>query len=418
MAHSTAPVLQSMSRRFRSHWRGIAVVFALALILGSIALTMLNTQSWQADLKYQAAVAEADRLDPGWRLDDILAAREKMPDQENSALRVHEIADKLPGAWAGIKLYDRSFSYEGETPEVRLSKERIDALRATLEEAEHVVPDARVLADYPRGQLDGVRPRIVRHEQVGSLNSFVDLSFPYGAEVQRVIFLLWLDAELRIDSGEIETAILDIRAIANTGRSIGDYPGISAQVSRAGAFQKGIPCLETALAQGQAASTSLATLQSILEDEARQPARMIALRGERAIHQDTLEQIHSGKLARSAIPSFSDYPFWERAFTNRINIRENQATVLRIHNEATEIGRLPEWEQIAAMKATNESWRTKAIQWGFLERTPAPHGKTDVRLADRAADVAQHQRGSPSHRRRRACRRAISHRSRPMARVA
>ncbi len=48
-------------------------------------------------------------------------------------------------------------------------------------------------------------------------------------------------------------------------------------MSRAGGFSRAIPCLETALAQGQAASTSLAALQSLMEDEARQPSRMIAV---------------------------------------------------------------------------------------------------------------------------------------------
>src|SRR5262249_46096470 len=59
--------------------------------------------------------------------------------------------------------------------------------------------------------------------------------------------------------------------------------GLSAQMSRAGAIWRAIPCLETALAQGQTDSSSLAALQSLLEDEARHPVRMIALRGERAI---------------------------------------------------------------------------------------------------------------------------------------
>ena len=144
MVQVTAPV-RSMGQRFRTHWRGILVVCALLLILGSLALTMLNNQSWQADRRYEAAVAEADRLDPGWRLDQILASREKLPDDANSALRVRAIAEQLPGGWPGAKLYDQSFCSEGPAPEVRLSKERIEQLQNALESAADMVREARRL---------------------------------------------------------------------------------------------------------------------------------------------------------------------------------------------------------------------------------------------------------------------------------
>ncbi len=128
MALQSAPN-RTIARRLRIHWRGTFVASVLVLILGSIAFSIHCYQSWQADREYAAAAAEADRLDPGWRLDEILAQREKLPDSENSSLRVREIAEKLPGGWPGIKHYDPSFAFEGETPEVRLGRERIEQLR-------------------------------------------------------------------------------------------------------------------------------------------------------------------------------------------------------------------------------------------------------------------------------------------------
>jgi hypothetical protein len=366
MAQLTAPV-RSMGQRIRSHWRGIVVACGLVLVLGSLAVTMLNNQSSLAERRYAAAAAEADRLDPGWRLDDILAGREKLPDRENSALVVRDIAGELPGGWPGIKLYDRSFSFLGETPEVRLNKGRVEQLRDVFEAAADVVPQARRLSEIPRGQLDGMRPQVERLEQVAP-NTYVDASFPYAKDLARVIFLLWVDARLRIEDGDIDAAILDLRAMVNAGRSVGDYPGLSAQMSRFGGIWKAIPCLETALAQGQAGTTSLEALQSLLENEAQQPARTIAMRGERAIIDDLFQQIHAGKLGVSAIPSFSDYPFWLKPFSNRINVRVNQANILHHHTRVAEAGRLPEAEQVGAMKALNDEWVAEAKQWGFLER--------------------------------------------------
>ena len=368
MAQLAAPA-RSIGRRLRAHWRGIAVGSALVVILGVIALSALVNQIQQADLGYAAAAAEADRLDPRWRLDDILAAREKVPDSENSVLKLREIAGKLPGGWPGIKHYDQSFSVEGETPEVRLSQERIEQLQSVFSEVEDVVAEARLLSDYPRGQLDGERPKVERLEQVGGMNVLIDANFPYGGDVHRSCLpAMGRRAKLRIEAGDLETAIVDFRAMVNAGRSIGDYPGLSAQMSRAGGAWRAIPSLETALAQGQATSTSLAALQALFEDEATKPSRMIAIRGERAIVDDLFQQINAGKLSRSAIPSYSDYPFWVKALSNPINLRENQATLLRLHTRQVEAAHLPEPEQIAAMKARNDEWVARAIEWGFLER--------------------------------------------------
>jgi hypothetical protein len=94
---------------------------------------------------------------------------------------------------------------------------------------------------------------------------------------------------------------------------------------------------------------------------------MIALRGERAITHDLVEQIHAGKAGFREIPEFSGFPFVFRSFSNRINLRENQAAVLRFQTRAVEVGRLPEPEQIDAMEVLNDEWRKQAIEWGFLE---------------------------------------------------
>src|SRR5262245_36811661 len=53
-------------------------------------------QHYRASVTLAEAVAEADRLDPGWRLDDLLARRAAVPDERNAALRVLAITARLP----------------------------------------------------------------------------------------------------------------------------------------------------------------------------------------------------------------------------------------------------------------------------------------------------------------------------------
>ena len=51
------------------------------------------------DRRLADAIAAADRDDPNWRLDDLMAHREPVPDAENSALIVAEALALLPENW-------------------------------------------------------------------------------------------------------------------------------------------------------------------------------------------------------------------------------------------------------------------------------------------------------------------------------
>ena len=77
-----------------------------SLIIGVAAVLLLT--AWAAVFSYlrsraerdvRDAVAETDRLDPNWTLDEIEAKRLKLPDVQNSALRVREVKKLLPQKW-------------------------------------------------------------------------------------------------------------------------------------------------------------------------------------------------------------------------------------------------------------------------------------------------------------------------------
>src|SRR5260370_25662030 len=53
---------------------------------------------WYQDRELQAAIAEADRLDPGWRLADLEAARAEIPDEEKAALQVLAAKKLVPAS--------------------------------------------------------------------------------------------------------------------------------------------------------------------------------------------------------------------------------------------------------------------------------------------------------------------------------
>src|SRR5258708_6284876 len=64
---------------------------AVALVVGGYFYS-----SYEAEKRLQAAIAAVDRDDPSWRLEDLEAHREAIPDGKNSALIVMA-AQLLPG---------------------------------------------------------------------------------------------------------------------------------------------------------------------------------------------------------------------------------------------------------------------------------------------------------------------------------
>src|SRR5207245_2170060 len=77
--------------------------FALAGLLGVLFAGLLigwyfYTNSL-SDKELQDAIAEADRLDPGWRLEELEAKRAVIPDAENSAERIVALRMLVPKSW-------------------------------------------------------------------------------------------------------------------------------------------------------------------------------------------------------------------------------------------------------------------------------------------------------------------------------
>ena len=200
-------------------------------LIGMPALVLLLTAaivgvslSRQVDSRLAKAIAEADRDDPRWRIDDILSHRAKVPDSENSALVVACVIEQMPPQWPSapwsppgrprlpdppsLKVYEQVLA---QPAGVRLREDFAANLRATLAERAEAVKIARTLVDYPRG----------RHE-ITLGPSVLDTPLPDTQATRSVARLLQMDAILRAHDGDLDSALESCLAILNTGRSIGD----------------------------------------------------------------------------------------------------------------------------------------------------------------------------------------------------
>ena len=173
----------SVVRPSRRRWPwllGVPVLFVLA-----VALLMWGYSRRMSKGRLADAIAAADRDDPNWRLDDLMAHREPVPDAENSALIVAKVLSLLPDYWpsgpkpqSGVvgpplpplnKAYDRMTATARQRPAGRRDG-RVAARRAEMRD--EAVQMARTIADLSRGRHElKIGPYRRRHPAAGDASS-------------------------------------------------------------------------------------------------------------------------------------------------------------------------------------------------------------------------------------------------------
>jgi ABC-type transport system involved in multi-copper enzyme maturation permease subunit len=346
----------------------------------------------------QQAIADADRLDPGWRLEELEAKREVIPDEENSALLVKQVTESLsPIFWQ-----NESYAlFEDLAPEKQLNDQQITLLKEQLRRVEPAVLAARRLAAMSKG-------RYSPHSTDGGFSALV-------AEIQdyprTATNLLKHDVLLRAQNNDADGALDSCRAILNAGRSIGDEPSLTAMMVRHGIHLVALRSIERSLAQGQPARAGLEPLQRLLEDEQAQPLLLIGLRGERAWLDRLMEKLREGR------PDFSQWmgrpkPDYDVLLSASIN--SCRASLLDYNTEVVEAAKLPADKRAAEFSRIESSLpnqsmavRQMAPAWGRIqesfravdallrcaivalavERYRVRHGHWPESLADLTADL-------------------------------
>lgn len=340
--------------------------YVVAVLLLAVGVTggLLAFVYWIGQQSLQAAMDEADRLDPGWRLDDLEAAREQVPDAENAALQVLRTTALLPKGWMTSPpgkrdaLPERLFRVPDAT---RLDDEQAKELRAELAKVGDALDAARKVAAMPRGRY----PLNWSADAVGTL-------VPHLERLRDVARLLQLDVMLRVHDGDRQGADESFRALVNAARSVGDEPLSVSQLRLAAAEREAYGMLERWLAQEELPPATLAALQKLLEPE--QPSHLIAARSERAICHQFLMVTRAGKLDRA------NYGMRSNGFGAPVDrlvdarqARAGHAPLLRHLTELVEIAKLPPDRQFDRLKAIQEPDVTLPVLLTGLRRGGSPN---------------------------------------------
>jgi hypothetical protein len=344
---------------------GLVVLGVLVLVCG----LMLHHQRRTTD-RLRLAVEELDRKDPGWRLEEIEAARRDVPDEENGALIVEAMPRLLPKDWPSSTTED----IFRVPPAKRLSAADFARLEAELKALEPALEAARRLAWFPDGRF----PLVYARNPIGTL-------LPHLQEVRRTTELLALDALRHAQAGHGMEAMHSCRAAFHSARTLGDEPFLTSQMVRITCVSMACEAAECTLAQGEPDPKELDELRRLLKQEENHPGLTLALRGDRALIHRGFEVLESGELSWSAMnrefnvkESFQDrYLPWIAVN----DIRTKHPHFLSLISRQIEVASLPVHEQAAAARRLDgEAKSVELNSWlkHLLEQDP--HKLFDINL--------------------------------------
>jgi hypothetical protein len=302
------------------------------------------------DAALAEAIAAADRDDPNWRIDDLMAHRALVPDAENSAIVVASVSEQFPENSReedARKCYDLLGTVAAN---VRLDDTVADKLRGQLDRYRQSITICRKVADMRRG----------RHElELGP--TLIDTRLPETQSVRYVGRLLAADAALRVHDGDADGALDSCRAILGVARSIGDEPFALSQLVRIAIGRRALRSAERVVGQSEPSVNALARLQALVMDELEQPLLLYGMKGERAVGCELIRRIAAGELPMSALSGSTFDPDSPGESPNPLRalwFHYQQAIALRWLNQAVAIARRPPPERPALWAKWQAEWAT------------------------------------------------------------
>jgi hypothetical protein len=318
------------SLRRRRWW---PIILGIGLLLFLLAGGYVLLIFYLSDRNLRLVRAEADRLDPGWRLEELEARRAALADDQNAALVILS-AVKSPAASlsTGPKWTDHGQARNEIarlTPTEQLDSSQISLFKAALAEVGPALAEARKIIALPYGRY----PVSYGRDGISTNQSYLN-------DVREVELWLSLDVVVRAHEQDIDDALASCRGLVNVARSIGDQPLVISQLARMQIRQAACRRIERVLAQGEPSEAALATMQRSLEQEEAEPLFLYGARGARGCWDRFFEAVKAGQ----ALPS---------QLLNRLGpalaVGSHPAT-LELASRIVEIAKLPVEEQFPQLE--------------------------------------------------------------------
>jgi hypothetical protein len=324
---------------------GLFIVLLLAL-----GLAQYYVQGRAAKSQLTRALEELDESDPGWRLEELEAARPDPAEKDNSA-RVAVAARRLMPKGALDPRVMEPLDKLPPPPEL-LDLARAELLDRELLRVSAALQQARRLADMPVG----------RHRLMFAPNPIYTL-LEDQQNTRTVFNLLRYDVLNESQKGNAKQALSSGKAILNAARSLDDEPLIISQLIRMAGVAVAGDAIERALALGEPPDKELAGLQALLEKEEAHPTLIVALRGERAMLHLMYRGVADGSIdatelfaggPRSRMDLGARFMGWQGPSM----ARREHPRMLKLMSKVIDSARLPPHEQAAAEKKLDAEMRS------------------------------------------------------------
>ena len=250
----------------------LAVAVCCGLTAGRMALARRATRS-EGEQRLAQVEATLDQTDPGWRLSEVLSARDAaLPvDDRNLTKLCWDIYEKRP------KSFETWAAGRGDwlpTPQMnRLPvAEKLAAARAAHAEAAEAVGLARTVRARPTGGWKLTVP-------ANPLNTRLE----HVQRVRTAAVLLEADSLLAAEDRDWSRAVAAVEGGLHLRHAVGDEPLFISQLVRTANGAIAVQSLERLIGWGEPPAVGLTALQTELLAEADVPRLVHAIRGERGM---------------------------------------------------------------------------------------------------------------------------------------
>lgn len=335
----------------RSRWQALRkFVITLGGLLAVIAL-VLYVSRWQVgrigERELRVATQRLDAGDPDWRLDAILAVRQKNqpPPNDDAAPLVLALDAELPPDWTA---WQQRLTEPGWWRDPRDNRKPPEAGVAAARAMAEPTRLLRTRALALRDKTGGTYPLAVGADPFAA-------TFPHLDKVRRVASLLQYDGDWETLHGNSDRGIAAARAALGAARSVGDEPTLVSQLVRMAVAKVAANTALQALAWGEPAE-GLTELQAELLSEADVPWFRHGMRGERAMLDRLFEGLADGTIPTEHALRYAEMnnaaPHHIAAFkAYKALLPGDRAKCLELCTLYIEASKLPPHEQLAAVRA-------------------------------------------------------------------
>ncbi len=341
---------ESEEQSQQQHKRGWKRFFKRGLLIVGILLFIALLARWQVgrigQRQLDAMNAHLDSTEPGWRLDEIEAARTQAapPGEKNPAILIIAFHKSIPPEWNSY-LGSRDWDWG---PVTNYQPSFFEFL--WLVQGDSITASVR---NAFRPQL--LRPDIIScpagHYVVIQNENPLATLLPDIQNSRTVAGLLDLDARILATPKNANQAIGSARAGLVVARSIGDEPYLISQLVRLACARIAVQSALQVLAWTEP-TEGLAELQKELRTEADVPWLQYGLRGERGMFNKLFDGLQSGRISIQELEGVANQKSIMRdaAFrAYRALLPGDQAKSLEILTAYLEASKLPPHEQKAAI---------------------------------------------------------------------